>query len=148
MSKQIERGKESKVRRYIKASLRFLTRVRDIYVEGMIQCSGHFAYAEAALGCPTGQLSTLPRSFSVNSATSDDDFKDLVRAASLRSYGNRVEFGDAVIKMPRSRSVGIGKIDENKPCDYFEDDALIKVKPNIYRRSRSYAPRRGGAGLF
>ncbi|KAK7330936.1 hypothetical protein VNO77_25142 [Canavalia gladiata] len=108
----------------MKAPLRFLTRARDIYVQGMIQCSGHFAYPEAPLGCPTGQLPPLSRSFSVDSAPRDDDFKDLVRATSLRSHNNSVEFSDAVVKMPRSRRPGITRIDEDKPCEYFGDDSV------------------------
>ncbi|TKY55599.1 hypothetical protein E2542_SST20017 [Spatholobus suberectus] len=150
MTKQKERRKESKLSRCLKAPLRFLMKARDMYVRGMIECSSQLSYVDAAVGCPAGQLCTIPRSFSVNSArssASDDDFKELIRAASLRSYGNRVEFAEAAMKMPRSRSVGIGRIDENKPCDFGDD--VIKVRPNIYPRSKSYATRRsGGAGLF
>ena len=154
MTKQKERRKESKLSRYMKAPLRFLKKARDMYVYGMIECSGQLSYVEASIGCPTGQLCTLPRSFSVGSATrsttSDDDFKELVRAASLRSYGNRVQFGDAAaaavkkMKMHRSRSVGIfGRIDEEKVCEFGDDG--IKVRPNAYPRSKSYAARRDGS---
>ncbi|XP_020229633.1 uncharacterized protein LOC109810559 [Cajanus cajan] len=147
MTKKKERRKESKLRSYLKAPLRFLTKARDMYVRGMIDCSGQLSYVDASMGCPTAHLSTVPRSFSVNSASSEDDFKDLVRAASLRSYGHHFHFDEAAIKMPRSRSAGIGRIDENKPCEFGHDD-VIKVRPNIYPRSKSYAIHRGGAGLF
>ncbi|KAG5102608.1 hypothetical protein JHK84_047577 [Glycine max] len=155
MTKQKERRKESKLSRYMKAPLRFLKKARDMYVHGMIECSGQLSYVEASMGCPTGQLCTLPRSFSVGSATrsaaSDEDFEELVRAASLRSYGGRVVFGDAAaaaveMKMPRSRSVGIGRIDEDKVCEFGDNG--IKVRPNAYPRSKSYAACRDGAGLF
>ncbi|KAJ1399638.1 hypothetical protein SESBI_30188 [Sesbania bispinosa] len=143
MTKQ---SKGSKLMRYMKAPLRFLIKARDMYVQGMIHWSGHLNYVDAAMGCPTGQLATIPRSFSVNSATrskaSDDDFKELIRAASLRSYGNRVDLGSEAMKVPRSRSVGIGRIKEDEPYD-FGDDA--NVKPLICPRSRSYAIRRGAA---
>ncbi|KAK7263266.1 hypothetical protein RJT34_30853 [Clitoria ternatea] len=143
--------KESKLSRYMKAPLRFLMKARDMYVKGMIKCSGQFAHVDAAMGCPTGQLCTVPRSFSVNSARSstiDDDFKDLIRAASLRSYGFPVEFGEKMKKkMPRSRSVGIGRIDEDKACDSGDD--VMKAIPDVYPRSRSSAFRSwGGAGPF
>jgi hypothetical protein len=39
--------------------------------------------------------------------------------------------------MPRSHTVAIGRIDEEKPCDFDEED--VKVKTNVYPRSRSYA---------
>lgn len=156
MTKQKERRKESKLSKYLKAPLRFLTKARDMYVQGMIKCSAQLSYVDASMGCPTGQLCTLPRSFSVNSASrssaSDQDFKELIRAASLRSYGNCVHFGDAAAmkNMPRSRSVGIGRIDENKPCEFGDhyDDDKIKVRPNVYPRSKSYATGRGGEGLL
>ncbi|KAL2322855.1 hypothetical protein Fmac_027234 [Flemingia macrophylla] len=149
MTKQKERRKESKLRQYLKAPLRFLRKARDMYVRGMVVCSAQFSYVDVYMGCPSGQLSSVPRSFSVNSAsTSQDDFKDLVRAASLRSYGNRFDFREeAEIKMSRSRSLGIGTIDENKPFE-FDDGDVIKIRPNIYPRSKSYAARRGGAALF
>lgn len=38
--------------------------------------------------------------------------------------------------MPRSRSVAIEKIDEDKPCDFGED---VTVKTDVFPRSRSYA---------
>ncbi|KAG5154596.1 hypothetical protein JHK82_012565 [Glycine max] len=142
MTKQKERRKESKLSRYMKAPLRFLKKARDMYVKGMIECSGQLSYVEASIGCPTGQLCTLPRSFSVGSATrsttSDDDFKELVRAASLRSYGNRVQFGDAAaaavkkMKMHRSRSVGIfGRIDEEKVCEFGDDGIKREGTPHL-----------------
>ncbi|XP_027348484.1 uncharacterized protein LOC113860054 [Abrus precatorius] len=143
MTKQSHRRKESYLSRYMKAPFRFLMKARDMYVRGMIECSTHFSYVNVSMGCPSGQVCTLPRSFSVNSETNDDDFNELVRAASLKSFGDRRQ---PVIKVPRSRSVAIGRIDEDKPCDFGDD--MIKLKPHIYPRSRSYAIRRGGAGLF
>ncbi|KAL9326843.1 hypothetical protein ACSQ67_007488 [Phaseolus vulgaris] len=155
MTKQKERTKESKLSTYMKAPLRFLKKARDMYVRGMIRCSAQLSHVDAAMGCPTGQLCTLPRSFSVGSATrstaSDDDFKELIRAASLRSYGPGFEFGEAAVmkmKMSRSRSAGIGRIDEDKPCEFGDDAIMVRPRPNVYPRSKSYAISRGGPGLF
>ncbi|WVZ23373.1 hypothetical protein V8G54_001917 [Vigna mungo] len=155
MTKQKERTKESKLSHYIKAPLRFLKKARDMYVRGMIHCSAQLSNVDAAMGCPTAQPCTLPRSFSVGSATrstaSDDDFKELIRAASLRTYGTAFDFGEAAamkIKMPRSRSVGIGRIDEDKPCEFGDEAIKVRPRPNVYPRSKSYSTHRGAPGLF
>ncbi|KAB2058280.1 hypothetical protein ES319_A11G225000v1 [Gossypium barbadense] len=99
------------------------------------------------MGCSTGQLNTFPRSYSVSSTRSgngNDDLRELIRAASTRSLdnNNRVQL-DLVrrqkarqsLKMPRSHSVGIGRIDEDRPCDFDED-----IKVNI-----DYVPRKSHA---
>lgn len=130
---------EKKVRSKGSKLISYMKKVRDFYVRGMIAWSGHMTYADAAIGCPTGNLSTIPRSFSAqNSATRsrDHEFKDLIRASatSLKSPRN----GAAAIKLPRSRSIAIGRIDEDRPCE-FEIDDIVKVKPLFYRRCRSYA---------
>ncbi|CAJ2635252.1 unnamed protein product [Trifolium pratense] len=137
MTKKDSKG--SKLSRYMKAPLRILKKVRDMYVHGMIQCSHDLAYVDhVTMGCPV-QLYSLPRSYSVNSTTSttsNDDFKELVRAASLKIRdGNRVELGAEAMKMPQSSSVGIGRIEEDKICE-FEDNDDIKVKPLLYSQSR------------
>ncbi|KAI4315089.1 hypothetical protein L6164_027935 [Bauhinia variegata] len=139
-------GKESKLMRYVKAPMRFLIKARDLYVDSMRQCSTNLAYYDAAMGCPNAGaplVTTLPRSFSVGSTRSTyhtDDFKELVRAASVRSCGNRIGSPASAKKspntVPRSHSVGIGRIDEDKPCDFGDD---VKVNTSIFPRSRSYA---------
>ncbi|CAL5197810.1 unnamed protein product [Lathyrus oleraceus] len=128
-------SKGSKLSRYMKAPLRFMIKVRDMYVNGMIQCSRDLAYVDqTAMGCPT-QFYSLPRSFSVSSTTSDEDFKELVRVAS-----RTVRDENLVEVVSRSRSVGIGRIDEDKVYEFGGDDD-IKVKPLLYSRSRSCAIR-------
>jgi hypothetical protein len=143
-------SKGSKLSRYMKAPLRILKKVRDMYVHGMIQCSHDLAYVDhVTMGCPT-QFYSLPRSFSVNSTTSttsNDDFKELVRAASIKIRDdNRDEMVAEAMKVSRSCSVGIGRIEEDKVCE-FEDHDDIKAKPLLYSRSRSCAIRRG-ASMF
>ncbi|KAK6923164.1 hypothetical protein RJ641_011468 [Dillenia turbinata] len=142
--------------RCLKAPIRILVKARDFYVKSMTDCAERVSYG-SIMGCPTGQTSTsLPRSFSVNSTKSmrqDDDLRELIRAASTRSLGNRVDLDlQGQLKsprnrggyygknkdwvMPRSLSVGIGKIDEDKPCEFGDD---VNVKVDLFKRSRSCA---------
>ncbi|KAL2322857.1 hypothetical protein Fmac_027236 [Flemingia macrophylla] len=144
--------KERKLRRYLKAPLRFLRKARDMYVHGTVKCSAQFSYLDAL--CPTGPVSTVPTNFNVNSASSQEDFKELVRAASLVTSSSLSGFDEEaeIIRVPRSRSMGIGTIDENKPCVFDDDDDdgdhVITVVPNICPRSKHHATRRRGASLF
>jgi len=139
--------KESRMSRYIKAPIRVLSKARDFYIQSMSECAGQVTYG-GGIGCPMPHVSpTLPRSFSVNSSRSwghdNDDYRELVRAASTRSLGKKVQLPEqrqspvgGVKVVPRSRSVAIGRIDEDKTCDFGQD---VKVKPDIYPRSKSYA---------
>ncbi|KAJ0040665.1 hypothetical protein Pint_27864 [Pistacia integerrima] len=131
-----------------------LIKARDLYVEGMTDWSEKIALG-TAMGCPTGQVNMgLPRSYSVNSSKSssnNEDMRELIRAASTRSLGNRTDSdllqrqvqasksGSNKKKMPRSFSVGIGRIDEEHACDFEEDDVKVKKNSNLFQRSRSYA---------
>lgn len=151
MEKVKEAKEGSKLSRMRKSFVRVLAKMRDSYVQGMTECSGKFDYGAPMTG---HAVPTLPRSYSASSTRSnDDDFRELVRAASRRrgllenkveidllrkqQVGNKSPMGGAVPnKMPRSQSVGIGRIDEDGPCD-FEGD--VKVKTQLYPRSRSYA---------
>ncbi|XP_054790205.1 uncharacterized protein LOC129295683 [Prosopis cineraria] len=138
----------------MKAPIRLLTKAKHFYIHSITECSGRFPYLDAAMGCPTGQLSALPRSFSVSSTRSSSvqDYKDLVKAAAAArtSPVSRVEFGVPAkqpappARVPRSRSVVIGRIDEDKPCDFGDD---LPIRPNIYPRSKSYAARRRSGTL-
>ncbi|XVF59237.1 hypothetical protein PTKIN_Ptkin07bG0260000 [Pterospermum kingtungense] len=157
-------SKESKLSRYLKAPIRILIKARDFYIKSMTEYSDRIGYG-TVMGCPTGQVNTLPRSYSVSSTKSsnrDDDFRELVRAASTRSLGNKVRSEllqrqqarqspnstvNGANNMPRSRSVGIGRIDEDKPCDEFEDDVKV-VKTDVFPRSRSYAVTKRKGGFF
>ncbi|XWS41747.1 hypothetical protein CRYUN_Cryun17cG0109800 [Craigia yunnanensis] len=145
-------SKETKLSRYLKAPIRILIKARDFYIKSMTEYSDRIGYG-TVMGCPTGQVNTLPRSYSVSSTKSgngDDDLRELIRAASTRSLGNKVQLDllkrqqarqspntAGANNMPRSHSVGIGRIDEENPCDFEEDH--IKVKTDVFPRSRSYA---------
>ncbi|EEF37123.1 conserved hypothetical protein [Ricinus communis] len=146
-------NKQSKISKFIKSPLRILLKARDFYVKSMTEYSDRIGYG-TFMGCPTGHVvETLPKSYSVNSTKSssrDDDYRELLRAASTRGLSSRNDLGvlqrqqsrkspnntRANISMPRSHSVGIGRIDEEKACDNFDD---IKVKTDVFPRSRSHA---------
>ncbi|OMP01778.1 hypothetical protein COLO4_11600 [Corchorus olitorius] len=164
MSNNRKERKESKISRILKAPIRVLIKARDFYIKSMTEYSDMVGYG-TVLGCPTGQVSTLPRSYSTSSVKSshgDDDLRELIRAASTRSLGNKIQLDlqrqqaaaarrspnktpGGPDNMPRSRSVGIGRIDEDKPCDFEED---VKVKTDVFPRSRSYAVSKRKGGFF
>ncbi|PIA29462.1 hypothetical protein AQUCO_06000070v1 [Aquilegia coerulea] len=134
---------ESKFTRFIKAPIRILGRARDLYVQSLSNCSGTMSYG--TLGFPSGPVSIMPRSFSVNSSrlNEDGDLKELMRAASQRSQREKLELEirqiqqESLTKLPRSYTVGIGRIDEEEACEFEED---LKVKPEfLYPRSKSHA---------
>ncbi|OMO63393.1 hypothetical protein COLO4_32491 [Corchorus olitorius] len=120
-------------------------------VEG---CAGMVTPGGGGAVCPAPPAaSRLPKSFSVNSSRGsgdDEELRRLLRAASKRRSG--MEIGKVERKMQqqkqpnmaamRSYSVGIGRIgriDEDKPCSFEEDDSMEDL---MYSRSRSHAFRR------
>ncbi|GMI86511.1 hypothetical protein like AT4G37700 [Hibiscus trionum] len=139
MSKKV--AGESKLSRYVKAPIRILIKARDLYIKSMTEYSERISFG-TVMGCPTGQVHGLSRSYSVGTTKSrngEDDLRELIRAASTRSLRNHG-------KQPGRRypatgaanhGVGIGRIDEDKPCE-FEDEDRIKVKTGVFPRSRSY----------
>ncbi|KAH6796799.1 hypothetical protein C2S52_021353 [Perilla frutescens var. hirtella] len=146
--------RDRKFTRYMKGPAKFLARARDFYVRSLTSCASNAAYGSAATAGPNLQFTSLPRSFSANSAYSDyssrdEDLRELVRIASTRRLTGKVEAellrsrsaspttagGEAVV--PRSRTVAIGRIDEDKPYEFGGDDG--GVRPEVYPRSRSYA---------
>lgn len=141
--------------RIITIPLRALTKARDLYVRGL-NYADRVGYG--SVGCPAGQFSTMPRSFSVSSSRASgeaDDLGELVRAASARSFGDKIDV-DAILRrqqrhlkqrpssdwgpkvLPKSCSVAMGRIDEEEPCEFGEDDA-VKKDDLLFPRSRSYA---------
>lgn len=148
MSKDSSKA-ESRIGRWVKAPIRALIRARDFYVRSMNSCAGHVTYGGGVYGCPTTLVTTLPKSFSVKSTTSDEDFRELLKAASTTSLGDKIDLeflrrqrstGAAKV-VPRSQSVAIGRIDEDYTCD-FEDNRDIKLRKGdqyLFPRSKSYA---------
>ncbi|XAR57697.1 hypothetical protein NMG60_11025940 [Bertholletia excelsa] len=152
MAKKATKSKEGTLSRCLKAPFRFLGKFRDLYINSMTQCAGRVECG-GAMGGPGTQISTqLPRNFSVSSERStakDEDLAELIRIASTRSLGNKVELElhrrqqqsqkAAATGMPRSQTVGIGvgigRIDEDAPCEFGD----VKVNAELCPRSRSYA---------
>ncbi|GFP78883.1 hypothetical protein PHJA_000031800 [Phtheirospermum japonicum] len=143
--------KEGKFVRYMKAPVRILARARDFYVHSLNDCAGQVAYYGSAVGCPTPyNPATLPRSFSTNSScytnhsSRDEDLRELVRIASTRGLVGKTEADllrsgkSPASAVSRSRTVVIGRIDEDKACDQFEENDVGEIRPLIYHRSKSY----------
>ncbi|XWS25496.1 hypothetical protein CRYUN_Cryun27aG0073000 [Craigia yunnanensis] len=143
---------QNKFVRFITVPIRALGKARDLYVRSLTSCASRVSYGQSS-GDYTGQYSGLPRSFSASSATSNDneDLRELIRAASVRSLGHRNEiemFLQEQLRLqmgskglPKSCSVGMGRIDEDKTCEFEENDAIVvdKKQDFLYPRSKSYA---------
>ncbi|XP_057774857.1 uncharacterized protein LOC130993837 [Salvia miltiorrhiza] len=131
--------------RIISSPYRALCRARDLYVRSMLDCA-----SSNAIGLQSSsQGGTLPRSFSVASSRShhddDADYRELVRAASARSIGGSGVDLHAYLKQerkakagpralpPRSISVAMGRIDEDRPIGYFGED--IKIGNNNFNHT-------------
>ncbi|KAL7101538.1 hypothetical protein ACP275_08G059900 [Erythranthe tilingii] len=117
------------------------------------------------MGCPTPQIPSLPRSFSTNASnpnnikSAEEELKDLLRLASVRGITAKVgpelrrsksSFplgaagggGGGVAAVPRSNTVGFGRIDEDRSFrDFGEEDkrGLLGGGSIEYPRSRSHA---------
>ncbi|XVF39781.1 hypothetical protein PTKIN_Ptkin01aG0060200 [Pterospermum kingtungense] len=145
----------NKFLRFITIPFKALGKARDFYVRSLTSCASRVSYGQG-YGDFTGQYSGLPRSFSVSSARSDDseDIRELIRAATVRSLGHRNEvemFLQQQLRvqmgskgLPKSCSVGMGRIDEDKPCEFEENAAAAaavvdKKQGFLYPRSKSYA---------
>ncbi|KAF7141381.1 hypothetical protein RHSIM_Rhsim06G0063700 [Rhododendron simsii] len=144
--------------RLITLPVRVLTKARDLYVKSMINCAASGTYGASAMAVGSGQASSLPKSFSVNSSRSSndgDDLRELIRAASARGLGStstgraemdlylqhqmrRRSTASAATVVPRSCSVGMGRIDEDGPCEFGEESFGGRAEL-VYPRSRSYA---------
>lgn len=152
MGKKVSKG--SRLSRCVKAPFKVLACARNLYIRGINECAGRMS-SSTVIVFPTAQVSRLPKTYSVSSSKSarDQDLSDLVRVASLMSLRstNKIELdplrrqpsrespvtGANVI--PRTMTPGIGRIDEEKPCEFGED---VKVNTDAFPRSRSYAVRR------
>lgn len=113
--------------RCVRLPFRALVRARDLYVSRMAACAG------AGGRGPVG-LVAVPRSQSHGfyhrsaAAGESDEVAELIRAASRAPRPAAAGVG------PRSRSVAIGRIDEDRPCEFGADDAAA-----LGPRSRSCA---------
>lgn len=115
--------------RAISLPYRALCKARDFYVDRIIDCTNSNVVGVRA----ASQAPGLPKSFSrASSARSEDseDFRELVRAASTSWRSTRLESemqmraaggigGEKRALPPRSVSVGMGRIDEERPWDDY-----------------------------
>lgn len=117
--------KGSKWVRCLKAPVRVLTSVRDLYIKGMKGCAGRVQHNASTLAYPSFAKSNYGYSFghSGRSSASDEDLSELIRAASVRKM------------QVRSQSVVVGRIDEEEE---FEEDGVVG-SDLLFPRSKSYA---------
>ncbi|XP_059638419.1 uncharacterized protein LOC132280420 [Cornus florida] len=147
--------KQSKLKQYIGAPTRFLSKARDFYVESMVSLDGKVGYGNV-VGCSAPQMPNLPNSL-LRKRNDDDDIRELFRTVSMskveldshRQPGRR----QPVVGpngIGRSYSVGLGKIgtiDEDKPCDFGEEEFIMK-SDFMFARSRSYAVTKKNVGYY
>jgi hypothetical protein len=132
---------------------RALCAARDLYVRSLTGCAGHLP-GDAAFGYPS--FAAPPMGFRADSfassrrssfsADADEDLRELIRAASQRRVAEAAAAAEAAEQqqrhpaaVPRSHSVAMARIDEDRPCDDFASAAAV-----VFPRSRSYAA--GAAG--
>ncbi|CAL4894406.1 unnamed protein product [Urochloa decumbens] len=148
--KAAEGGGGRKLGRWLGAPVRALSRACDTYVRRMSACAGRMPTHAAAYG---GRGGFAPGSMQAATFTSrsrrggggDDDVSELVRAMSQRQASVGRREGVEPVSVPvRSRSVAVGRIDEDAPCEFGADD-VVRVGGPAVRRARSVAV--GGAGL-
>ncbi|KAM7514432.1 hypothetical protein LguiA_004015 [Lonicera macranthoides] len=143
--------------------IRVLSKAKNFYIKSMHKWAEGASNGNLMSGPTVGHFSALPKSFSVGSSRSDDreELRELVRTLSNRNTTggngvNRNRNGDVDLYMqqqtrqstavmgsrrvPRSCSVGMGRIDEDKACDFGEEYDSFDLKSEfVYPRSRSYA---------
>ncbi|ONK64849.1 uncharacterized protein A4U43_C07F30620 [Asparagus officinalis] len=127
--------KGSKWVRCLKAPVRVLTSVRDLYIKGMKGCAGRVQHNAGTLAYPSFARGNYGYSFdhSARSSASGEDLSELIRAASVRKM------------QVRSQSVVVGRIDEEEE---FEGDGIVG-SGLLFPRSRSYAVGvKGSASVF
>ncbi|KAL5071771.1 hypothetical protein RYX36_022658 [Vicia faba] len=141
--------------------IRALGKARDAYVRSITNCGHSMSYGSYPMDSAsrfsslsrTQSTATSRRSSSSSSLSrldNNEDFAELVRAASARTLGNRIDM-DLVLKqrqqqeqqkmnkkLPKSSSVGMAKIDEDMPFDSSVGNGVGFVVDS-YPRSKSYA---------
>jgi hypothetical protein len=136
-------SKPSRLSRVLLAPIRALGCLRDFYVRSMTGCAGHMHYG-SGFGY---QAYNLPRSFSTTSdrvSASDDDLRELIQAASQK----HARAGGLNGMPPRSRSVAVGRIDEDAPFDFGTANGMGVGSNLLFPRSQSYATGRIGGKVF
>ncbi|KAH7665035.1 hypothetical protein IHE45_13G005800 [Dioscorea alata] len=137
-------NKEKTTIKCFKAPYRILRSARDFYVRCFTGCAGRSQYG-SMMGNPVRAVSAVPRGFSFHSQSthSQEDISELIRVASRGSLGrspvqNQGSSSNIDGVVPRSQSVAIGRIDEDKPCEFGDDVGALGLH-GMYPRSRSCA---------
>ncbi|KAI3667221.1 hypothetical protein L6452_42270 [Arctium lappa] len=123
---------KSKYRRCSRALARFLNKARDIYVKSMSELADHL---ESGCGPAAANVSTFPSVSSTRLSSSNQELAELMRLASRRGLAKKVELeflkqqrseqGAARLNVVKhSRRTVMGKISEDKACDFDEVDGL------------------------
>lgn len=147
---------QNKFVRIMASPIRALGKARDMYVRSITNCGQHVSYYGG--GDPTEGAGRFSRSHSVATSTTtryevvSEDYAELLRAASARTLANRIDM-DLVLKqqqhanslkgnnLPKSSSVGMARIDEDKP---YDSEGGVAFVTDPYPRSRSYAVAKRG----
>lgn len=139
-----QKGDGGRLSRWLGAPVRALSRACDSYVRRMSACAGRMpthagTVGRGGFGPGTMQAATFS---SRSRRGGDEDVSELVRAMSQRQQADRSVVPDVAVPV-RSRSVAVGRIDEDAPCEFGADVRIGPVMPTV-RRSRSVAV---GGGL-
>ncbi|GLJ28424.1 hypothetical protein SUGI_0559380 [Cryptomeria japonica] len=123
--------------------LRYLAKARDFYMRSISECAGRANYS----GFDVSMVG-LPKSFSNSSLRNDDEFAELVRAASERSKSSPVAQQKVIPKsFSASRAPSVGRIDEDSPCYFPGSFRKNAAQPDLrFARMRSCRPARTSLG--
>ncbi|KAJ0513521.1 hypothetical protein HanRHA438_Chr10g0448271 [Helianthus annuus] len=149
-------NQKNMVIRIITTPFRAIRKAKDFYIRSITDCANHTNYgvAAASLGNPMSRNSSTSSFGSSNAAA--EDLRELIRANSTTRNDLDITRADLELyikqhvatakgsrRVPRSVSVGMGRIDEEAPVSSFGDDADLgrKVKSDhlMFPRSRSHA---------
>lgn len=137
------KAKDRNTRAQCMTPFRALSRVRDFYVQSMNNLANGVSNGD-------GPKKSLPRNFRINSSLSirnnEEDFLELLRVASTEILsqhmvddqheilrGQQPETTPEAEKVvPRSLRLTIGRIDEDRVCDFADDNLSIKASADIY----------------
>ncbi|KAF3571588.1 hypothetical protein F2Q69_00060601 [Brassica cretica] len=145
------RQNKNKLLRIISTPFRALNK---FYVRSITGCvpRTHY-YSSASVSDPFSRSRSSSSAAFSSSASSrrttdfgiDDDYSELVRAASVRSLGHKNEI-DMLIQeklkqggLPKSSSVGMARIDEEEEAEEGSVNTKTKKVSDLYPRSKSYA---------
>uniref|UniRef100_A0A0D9WV37 Uncharacterized protein n=1 Tax=Leersia perrieri TaxID=77586 RepID=A0A0D9WV37_9ORYZ len=124
-------GGGGKLARWLwRAPRRALGRARDFYVKSVTGCAGHlppdaaFGYSYPAFSAPSPAMSrsssyaSSSSRFAAGGGGGDDDMRELIRAASQRLAAEQAAANQPPASVPRSQSVAMARIDEDRPCEF------------------------------